>query len=499
MSKLIMKKSLKYIFVIMVIISALLFGKKEHEVENGNDPLKAPSIQNEIKPEIDRNQKDYRLNNFLNSRKNDYYRLTFKWRSNHNSIVSATLVSKFGGKQRFFSESLSKSKDYAFKEVLFKSDDLYKDLLFEKDDKEDLSEIFIKDIQISRLNVNSESELSQLKSVTYGNTNIIDSVAKQTNEWSSYFSQLRESGTIVGQIFKAEDELLGGVSFIIRKNGNGSNKYRLELREVSQKKDDIFLSSDMLSFKDFTTGELANYTDDSGITFFPLVSSLKKGQLYFIGIDNSIADNKDGYIELKGTQNKNAYPYGNAVAQHKNKINDIGDLFFTISTPVFNQVNKERVLTDARIEDLGEGKVLYEYRSRGIFTDVLDLFYYDRKNVWFNDYEGIISGSPRDDSNYVYKIYVPYSIKQVRIMAEQMYAGWYRAIVSYSFDNQNWTDLPYSGEGKNDSVQKFNSVIAGNENERYLYVKVTYDKFDNKEVKLFGLRNFKIIAELTSR
>lgn len=498
MNKLIIKNYLKYIFILIIIIIALLSGKKTPKVESGGNPLKALGVQNKTNPEIGKDQSEYWVNDFISSRKNDYYRVTLKWKSSHDSDVSIFLTSKLDNRQKVFSENLKKSEDYIFKEILFKADDLYENLVFKKDDKKDSSKIFIKDIQVSRLNVNSEAELKQLKPTVFGNTKIIESEARQTKKWGSYFSQLQKDETRLGQIFKSEDDLLSGASFIIKRGGSGLNKYRLELREVSQKDGGISLSSDVLAYKDFTTDEIANYTDDSGVTTFPLVSSLKKGQLYFIGIDNSLADNRSSYIELNGTLNKDAYQSGNAVIQHETETNDMGDLFFAIHTPIFDQINKEKILTDARIEDLGESGWLYEYQSKGDFTDLLDLSYYDRKNIGFNDYEGIVSGSPKDDASYVYKIYTPYSISQARIIAEQMYAGWYRTIISYSFDNQKWIDLPYTGKGKEDSVQKFDSVITGDGNENYLYVKITYDKFDNKEIKLFGLRNFKVVEEFSS-
>ncbi len=496
MNKLFIKKYLKYPLVLIIIIGAVLSGKKPPKIEDSNNNGKILNIQNKAKPEIDKDEKEYKVNDFINSRRNDYYRLTFKWKSGHDSNVSIFLISKFDRRQKVFSENLNKSGDYIFKEIVFKSDDSYEDLLFEKNDKEDSSKIFIKDIQVSRLGVSSEAELNRLRPVVLGNTKIIESETRQVKEWGNYFLQLRESGTKVGQVFKAEDYLMSGVSFMIKKGGSGPGKYRLELREVAQKDGSVSLSSDILAYRDFTTDEVASYTDDSGVTLFPLVSSLKRGQLYFVGIDNSLDDNGSSYIELKGTINKDAYPKGNAVVYHKKILADIGDLFFTIYTPVFDQVDGEKILTDARIEDVGEGEGIYEYQSRGNFMDLLDLFYYDKKNIWFNDYEGIISGNPKDNASYVYKLYTPYNIKKIMVTAEQMYAGWYRAVISYSFDNQNWIDLPYTGEGKENSIQKFNGTITSEGVGKYLYVKITYDKFDNKEVKLFGLRNFKVTEEL---
>lgn len=493
------KNNFKYAAVFAIFWVALMIGYSEkNSVKSDScvNPKKTDSMA-VVAPEISPRGKYYRISNFLNTASGDYYRLAFNTKVDQESEITINLASISGGNSPISSILLEVGEDYASKEVVFKADGFYRDLIFEKKG-DNVSKVYIKNVSLSRLNVKSEYEAKLLRPVMLGNTKIVESGARQTEKEEKYFSQLKSSKTKLGQIFKAGDEYMAGVSLDLREKGSSSGKYRLELKEAKEKKGNIAISSEAIASLEFSSNDIEKYkNEEDGKAFFPLASQLEKDRLYFIGISNSLVSNNFlNYLEIRGTDDKNAFPKGEAVVWQDGKVQEIGDLFFVIHSAEFSDFQGERILTGVKIEDMGGGSGLYSHQTSQRSNDILDLFSYKRGDVWFNDYEGIISGSPRNEASYVYRFYSPFAFEKIRIISEQMYAGWYRVVISYSFDNQNWTDLPYDGDGENDSPQKFNSVIDGNGTNKELYIKVTYDKFDEKEIKLFGLRNFSITSEL---
>ena len=158
------------------------------------------------------------------------------------------------------------------------------------------------------------------------------------------------------------------------------------------------------------------------------------------------------------------------------------------------RINDNAILTGAEIIDLGQGSGTYSYYINNNLTDLLDLFQYS-DDVRFNDYEGVISGSPKNDASYEYRINTFYPFKKLRIKAVQMYKEWYNINIFYSFDQKNWNEIACTGGS--DTVQIFDGVISGDgKTSKEIYIKVTYDKSDSKEIELFGLRSLEISGDL---
>lgn len=493
------KNNARYAAVGVIFFMAVLFGY------SGNNAVKESACGGPAKPgglavaapEIGSRDRSYRLSDFLNAATGDYYRLTFSAKADQESEIAVKLASVSGKEMSISSFNVQTAEDLSPREIIFKADGMYKDIVFEKKNESDSSKVFIQNARLSRLNVKSEYEAKLLRPVMAGNVKIIASALRQTEKGEKYFARLKSGGTRVGQTFRAENEYMAGISLDLRKKGDSSGKYRLELREADEKEGDFFVSPAVAAVFEFSAGDIENYKNKKGEVFFPLASRLEKGKLYFVGLDNSAVKNSFlNYLEIKGTADKNAFPGGAAVEWKNGAAEEIGDLFFVVHAAEFPEIQGARIPTDARVEDLGGGSGLYSYQANRKSTDILDIFSYDRGNIWFNDYEGIISGSPEDDANYVYKFSSPFAFEKTMIAAEQMYGDWYRVAIAYSFDNQNWTEVPYAGEGEGDSPQKFNQIIDGGGTKKDLYIRVSYDKFDNKEIKLFGLRNFSITGEL---
>lgn len=493
-----LKNNLRYAAVFVIFLTVIFFGYSDRGfIQNNecNDPhrLEKTSV---VIPEIRAKDQYYRIINFLNTANSDYYRLTFNIRANQNSEVAVHMASASGKEADIASFSVEESVYDAAKEFIFSTDGFYKDLLFEKKGNSD-AKVYIHNVNLSRLKVKSEQELELLHPTILGDTEIKESGVSQAKEKGDHFSQLKNSKTRIGQIFMADSDYLAGVSFDLQVKGDSEEKYRLELREASEKKGVFHINNEILATLEFASGYIERYRRGDNGLFFPLTSRLEKGKFYFVGIDNSaVRNNFFNYLEIKGTNDKNASPDSIGVVWRSREVAEIGDLFFTVNTAKFSDVQGERVLTGAKVEDLGNGDGVYSYRAGGKPTDILDLFSYSRGKVWFNDYESIVSGSPRDNAAYVYRFYSPFVFNKIRIAAEQMYAEWYRVVIAYSFDNQNWTELPYFGEGRIDSPQKFDSIVTTDETRKEIYIKITYDNDDSKEIKLFGLRNFNVTGEV---
>ena len=503
-----LKQNIKYIAVAVILIAVFFLGENltpEEALVCENAKLKKENI---FKKEAEIGAKDssYELKNSLHSYQGDYYRLIFNSWADSDTKLKIKLASAMGGEFEVGSvdlEESSQNKKGAFKEFLFKTDGLYNSLVFEKDDHGNSAEVFVKNVKISRLNVRNEKELADLKPVIIGDTATGVCAQEQTEESTQSFPQLKSRNTSVGQIFKADRDYLSGVELDVVKIGSGGlGNYRLELRKVSDEEGNWVVNSKVEAYMEFSAEDLEDYSQKDGTEIFPLGGFLEKGRHYLVALNNSaVKTNLFNYLEIKGSSNDDAYADGKAVVYKRGKVRNVGgDLYFRIYGAKYVFSDGGRILTGAAIEDLGGGVGIYTYKAKNNVTDFLDLYSYtDSRDgfplVRYNCYEGVVSGSPEKDAEYVYKINTIYPFKKLRLSAEQMYVGWHKVKIYYSYDNKKWTDiLPV--RDNDDFTQIFSEIIEGNGTQNEIYFKVTYDRDDEKDIKLFGLRNFSVTGEL---
>ena len=485
------------------IIFLFIFMMGENLERFSDKELGIPQKATEQVVTLNQQQNFFLKEGFINARGGDYYRLVFNVKANEDCKLIVKITSPFGEEHWTRELELEESLLYERKEIIFDSPGYFRNLILERENPNDDVSIMIKDIKTSRLRLNSQAEVERLRTTVIGNTTDLYSPL-QTEEDGAGFGGLKKNNQILGQVFRAESPYLGGVVFSGRKVGTGgAGKYRLKLYEAQEKDDGLAVKKNLISFTEFPAKNLSNYLNEEDELVLPISAILKKGKLYYLGLSNVLAKtNMNNYWELRGSET-DIYPFGSALATSTNlsvKENK-GDLYFKIVAKDYTQQEGERLLTGAMLEDLGGGLGKYSYQNKGEATDFLDLYSYtatskqgNSSSVKYNEYEGTISATPAEGINYIYKINTIYPFEKIKLNAEQMYSNWYKVKLLYSFNKEDWTELPYQQGDK--SPQIFDEVIKGNGNQNELYIKVTYDEGDDKEIKLFGLRYFGVVASL---
>lgn len=358
------------------------------------------------------------------------------------------------------------------------------------------------------------------------------------------FSSLKESKVALGQVFQAKEPLISAVALKIdinKKLNPGSRQYVLSLREVEYDGEKISSPGPTITDLAFSISSIEKYRQADGAFLFPLFGRLEKDKYYLISLDNSKVDvSKQNYLEPLGSGESKSYLAGGAVVR-KNKELTLasGDLYFKIYGANLNQENGVPILNGAKIEDLGQGLGRYSYATKGKYVDLFDLET-ATPGTEFSENDKVIYAPAKDNASFTYAVNTIYPISKLNFSATQLRSGWKAVKVSYSFDRQSWTDLPFSegpdflpgfgtissadaigsdlkdapstdtSDGATDNspgedvsvgtiggtVQIFNADIVPTKEARAIYFKITYDQNDKSKGRFFALKNLKIMAEL---
>ncbi|KKQ46231.1 MAG: hypothetical protein US63_C0004G0006 [Candidatus Moranbacteria bacterium GW2011_GWC2_37_8] len=495
--KLFLKKNLKYALVVFIFVMVF-------ELSANADDLLVKKTGSEIKleenktmtrkPEIGGDNFSFHVNGFISSGIGDYYRLTFEVESTEDANIDVTALSVGGEEFAIDSFNLKRTVNFERKELVFKANSNYRDFIFEKSDNKNFADIYIKNVRIFRLNAKNDNDKNKLRQTIIGNRKDVTLTKFKAVDNQVVYANLKTEKTILGQTFIANSEFLSGVSFDINKRDDGGQgKYKVELRTVEQKNGKTIISNNVMEFFEFTANDLDVLTKKDEMTFFPLLGLMKKGQMYYVDINNESVKTSTGYLTINGGENHDAFASGDALIKRDKKAIMIGDLNFALYNSNPATFNGNTVLSGSEIVDLGQGLGSYSYSINHQPTDLLDVERYS-DGVVFNDHEGIISGSSVSDTSYEYKINTIYPFKNIHIRAEKMYMDWYDVKLYYSADENNWIEIP---DLKKKNLQTFDTVINGDGvNSKEIFIKVTYDKFDSKAIELFGLRSFEVNGDL---
>jgi hypothetical protein len=436
------------------------------------------------------------VNGIMDSNQGEYYRLIFEAKANQDTDI-ITEVSKASDVRKLVKVvHLEKSDEYMYEEITFSTDDKYLDLVFSKKNKKDRSRVAIRNVNISKLDISSEKDFEKIRPTLIGRVDISGAKEKQTDS-SIKYSQLRNENTLLGQIFKAESDYISGIAFdidITRGDNRGGRKYKLDLREADFDGEVYTVSKNSVASMTFTVSGLESYRQDDGKIRFPIFSFLKKGSYYFAGIDNQrVKTDKFNHLTLKGSTD-DKYQDGTAVVKKSGdtlRIN--GDLYFVAYGAEFTKYGEERILTGAVIEDIGNGNGIFIYKAGGRFRDFVDL-YSSSPDVKFDNERGVIAGmNDQDSSSFVYRLNTIYPFRRMNIRASQPEGSASRSRVYYSFDQADWSEIPFSLEA---ASQKFDFSFDGYSSKKEVYVKIVPLKQSSDKAGSYGLRNFEARADL---
>lgn len=492
------------------------------------------------KPQLSKGDNFYYVDDLLKNKPSGFYRLTFQEKSVKNEKIILKLNTYSEKENKIGELNFGASGNFQSQEMFFFLPEGFDSLLFQKENSDEDSDIFIKEIGMTKLNVDDQKDLLTLKKTIIGKTEA-NSVNESQNISSDSFQELKEKKSVVGQVFRASDDRITAVSLNIDINKSlnpGSRQYVLSLKKAKYDGENVSTDGPAIADAAFSVGSIEKYRQNDGTFLFPLYAKLEKNKYYLLSLDNSKVDvDSKNYLEVKGSNDVDSYLNGSAVVK-KNKDLYVfnGDLYFKIYGASFSQENGAKILNGAKIEDLGKGVGKYSYETKGKFIDLLDLEN-SSEGTEFSDSLKVITAPAKDSASFSYAVNTIYPVKKMNFSASQLKAGWKKVKVDYSFDGENWTSLPFSNKTENaigsaddaenidnqdssdgedsangdssdnsaensggaiaeEMVQSFDYDIIPTKEIKTIYFKVSYDPNDTSKARSFALKNLKITADL---
>ena len=459
-------------------------------------------------PELTGKNASYYVNDILKPDFGRYYRLTFLTRANRDTKLAVKITNPSDKDREVKTLELNESSKNIPQEIIFLSEGNYSDILFEKKDANDGADVNIESIQISKLEIKNEQELSGLKPTIRGEINF-DSVDQLQKDNSYAFNQLKDQNIILGQIFKPQADYVASVTLdidIVKQDNNGGKKYKFELREAEFDGGVPEITSNVMASVDFTVENIEKYRQEDGKFRFPIFAKLDKEKYYFIGINNNnVSVDKFNYLKLRGTKDKGKYADGTLAVKTKGKTySAVGSLYFITHQLNFSEYQGKKILGGEIIEDIGKPKGFFTYKPTGNIYDAADLYEYSSSIKYDEDKEALYGLTESGmESGMIYKFYTIFPFKKVKITGRQADFDWSHAAVSYSYDGNNWEEIPsnFSNESgrQGEELQYFNYEWNTDGAKSEFYVKIAPKVESNEEGEKYGLRNFRVEAELLMR
>jgi hypothetical protein len=484
------KKNIRYfivgaVFIVVIVYSGFI--PRVEEIE-GNKDLFGEDLEEVRKADLDKNNLSKIYSNILNSKKDDFYRLVFKGESLEDEKILVSIISQTGNKKEIGEIELLKEDDEKTFELIFDTDDYFRDVIFERardddsaqemiGDNWDDNEIYLSQINISRLNVDSLEEAQNLEKTILGNAaeETIYLLSKEKNY------DLSKSKKNFCRPFNFSGGILSSVIINFSQVGNGgAGEYKLEIRDPGEGNNVI---GKLIEKKRFEVKDLAEKSDDDNYKFdFPL--KLEEEKKYFICINNERVEvDEDNFLRVNYIKGE--------------KTPDDSMIGLEIKKPFI--ADDKYLSNNAKIEDLGEYGI-YEYKKSGKEIDILDI-YEQQGDVEFDEKSGIIMNKMKEGNYLTYKIDTIYPFQDLRLEIEKMKDNKGHVKLEYSFDNKNWIEIMPENEEDLENFRKefmdYNLAIKNDdEDNTELYVRAScLESFKSKK-SVFGLENLEITARL---
>lgn len=494
------KKNQRYIWVFLVLLAVFMLNQgPDAKLITAGDCLDGNCAIKAVDPSLSDENPIYYVDEIFKSKdvKREYYRLVFDAASDRDSEIEIFASDFFDNESPLKKVELKKNANADFKEIFFSVQGKYSNLTFKKNNEKDGASIFISNVGVSKLDVKTEEEFARLIPTKRSAAGLYDLTQSQyTND--DEFSQLCEDNIIFGQIFKAPSDYITAVALDMNivKQGTGSGrKYGLELRDANYDEADAKIKSDALADVDFTLEDVEKYRREDGKFQFPIFSPLKKGQYYFIGINNDRAVvDKLNCLKLKGSFTDDAYSDGRSVVKTRGETYTApGDLYFALYGPQLEEYDDKKLLFGSIIEGVGKNLGNFKYQVRNSVSNIIDLDSYS-PDIDLESGGLIMFGSTDAiDSNFIYKFETIYPLNEFTVSGEYPNSNWHKASIFYSYDNTNWKEIPES----EDDTQDFSYTIIEKYSKETVFIKVVpKNEIEEGKKSKYGIKNFKFEAKL---
>jgi len=223
------------------------------EAINGKQSLKiffSPSSKTSVK-----------IRDYINDiAKDGYYRLSFWARTDadDNKTVHASLSGK-DETQTLGDFSFNDNSGVRFFEFNFQSANYFSDLVLTSTDGKSAN-VWIDDVLVEKLNVESVQQLKELKPTVFGNTsrfNIEQSLLGENGDSGDFFASPNRK---LGQIYQPSLDLISSVTLKIQKRGTGgAGDYHFQIREYDEKLG--IISDEVIATRKIYTDYPASFLD----------------------------------------------------------------------------------------------------------------------------------------------------------------------------------------------------------------------------------------------
>lgn len=448
-----------YLLVLLTFFLVFLYGKNIITSDENTKSTECIAVNDNDNAYIIDNQATYFLiKDLINSNKGDYYRLKFvaevapdirrsvsnsnekgkeyEYVSNDYPYVIETSIKSKTGEEKQVGETSITSHEKKFYEYVFRSDDNYSDVIFRKQNINDLEKVFISNVSISRLNINNDDDLKKLIPTKQS---IVTSgiIPELPDEGPKRYLSLSGANQQAGEMFVAKEEYLDGVYLYIDTIGNGGvGDYTLGLYTVSDRDEIAILAEPFRSFR-FQVMDLEKYRLRGDLYKIPFSFPLEKEKKYYLSLSNrSAVTNRSNNVRLGIWESKDreVLSYHGDEKNH----NENSSVLF----PVFlssQYYNEEKLTKNSLIEDLGGGEGRFYYTSLSGPSDLLVPEY--------NLYAGydqlmkavIFWGEKNYSLDYVFNTLHP--IKKFSFNLKQAMGAYPQITVKYSLDRVNWFEV----------------------------------------------------------
>lgn len=489
--KIFLKENLKYFIAAAVLLVVIVYSGFVPRVEKISENKNSFKEKVVVEADLDKDNQVRVYKNILNSKSGDFYRLTFKANSLEDEEISVFIISETGKKKELGRVKISKeNKDKNF-ELIFNTEDSFRDVVFERIiDTEaknenvnnwENNEIYLSQVNVSRLNIENQDEVSNLEKTIFGDESkeTVYLLSRQRN------FDLSKKNKKFCKSFDSSGGLLSSVVINFDQVGDGGGVYKLEIRDQVGESN---IDGKLIEKVNFTPKDLADKLQKDYNNYkFNLPLKLKEDKKYFFCINNEKASTDiSNYLKVNALEGKDI-PKDSIMGLEINK--------------PFISHNKE-LSNNARIEDLGK-YLVYSYKNSRKEMDVLDV-YEQKGDTKFDEKNELIVNKMKKGNYTTYKVDTIYPFHELRLELNKLKDKKRRDELSYSFDNSNWhkiengVDRRIEGvDGKKREIQIYDVIIDNNEeNNTEFYVRIKCVKSSSSNEKVFGLNDLEITAKL---
>lgn len=511
-----------YLLIFLIFVIVFVYGrnfgiKSESVIKRTDNPSHLAQGIYDLKKDMD----DLVIDGDINTSPGTSYRLFFDIDSKLDSEaagkteekvnVDVFLTNDLGDKKLLETLKLTNDQTQLNVENIFYSDNYYNDIKIRKEDPNHNWIVTVSNISLFALGVRDQSQLSHLKAPIRGITNFDDEVlSNKINAPASEFVFSRKHQKF-GQTFTANTEMISKIRLNLEFIGSGgSGNYQTELYEYDPVNG---IATEKLGYYNFDKNraidDLAAKTE-VGFYDIPLAVNLVKGKQYIFLVSNEgVEFNPINTLKIHGykksAENNKLFSLINSRVSQRD-----GSLSYKIFGVSFSQNQDKKILTNAIIQDLGNGRGMYTYKQHGNFSDFLDIYEthdqsFGKTNVFYDNVLRGVSAKDKDNTSFTYKFDTIYPINRLGLSLEQPGGAFTDSKVFYSFDNKNWQEI----EGKQESgsqdikTNEFEKIISVDGRQNEFYVKIGYDEESKNErlsaigaVDMFAIKNLMVTADL---